>query len=240
MKVPVIFNMATMPSRVRPLQDTINSLLPQADEINIYLNGYQTPTPTFLNHPKIKVYRSETEACNIGDVGKFYTCETWKNCYAFTVDDKYIYPPDYAQRLIETIERYGRKAVVSCHGRTIKPNCTSYYNEPETMFCLGGEVAEDTFAHELGTGCMALHTDTFKFTLDIFTHTNMSDVLASISLQKANVPILIMGHKYQWVRTSPKCDQVYSIHNFLNKADQFVTNIVNAFTWKINTCPTVS
>jgi len=235
--IPVIFNMATIPERIRPLGDCIKSILPQCDKLNIYLNNYKDiATPIFLNNPKITVYRSENEVGDIGDVGKFYCCEEWKDTYVFTVDDKYIYAADYAKRLIDTIEKYGRKAVISCHGRLIKPNCTSYYFDPEEQFNLGGEVKEDIFVHECGTGCMAFHTDTFQFKLSMFGYTNMSDILAGIALQKANVPILIMAHKQGWVWFSPKCNNVYSIHNFLNRKDTIQTDMVNEFKWKINTC----
>jgi hypothetical protein len=238
--IPVIFNMATMPQRVRALEDTVKSILPQCDMLNIYLNNFEhKPTPAFLKHPKIVVYRSEHEAGDIGDVGKFYCCEEWTDCYAFTVDDKYIYPPDYAARLIETIEKYGRKAVVSCHGRNIKPHTKSYYKDPDAMFSLAGEVAEDTFSHELGTGCMALHTDTFKITLDLFTLTNVSDILVSMALQKSNIPILMMAHQSRWVGVSLKIDHVYAIHNFCAGKDEIQTNLINSVQWKINTCPIV-
>jgi hypothetical protein len=233
--------MATIPSRVKPLEDCIKSILPQCDKLNIYLNNFGSkPTPPYLKHPKIIVFRSEDEAGDIGDVGKFYCCEEWKDCYAFTVDDKYIYASDYASRLIATIEKYGRKAVISCHGRLIKPNCVSYYMDPLAQFNLGGEVKEDTFVHECGTGCMALHTDTFRFTLDMFPFTNMSDILAGIALQKENMPILIMAHKQGWIWFSPKCDNVYSIHNFCNRSDTIQTKTVNEFQWKINTCKAIS
>jgi hypothetical protein len=201
------------------------------------MNLFKMPTPAFLIHPKITVYRSEIEAGDLGDVGKFYTCEDWHGCYVFTIDDKYIYPPDYASRMIETIEKYGRKAVVSCHGRLIKPNCTSYYMDPAEMFLLGAAVETDTFVHECGTGCMALHTDTVKVPLEIFTHTNITDILVSRWLQKQKIPILIMQHRYGWVRFSPKADHVYSIHNFCNREDSIQTQLVNSFKWKINTCP---
>lgn len=232
--------MATIPQRVKPLEDCIKSILPQCDHLNIYLNNFEKQqTPAYLVHPKITVFRSEEEVGDIGDVGKFYCCEEWENCYIFTVDDKYVYAQDYTKRLIETIEKYGRKAVVSCHGRLIKPNCKSYYMDPAQQFNLGGEVKEDTFVHECGTGCMAFHTDTFQFKLSMFNYTNMTDILAGIALQKVNVPILIMAHEQGWVWFSRKCDNVYSIHNFLNRADHIQTRIVNEFSWKINTCPQV-
>lgn len=232
--------MATIPERIRSLEDTVRSILPQCDKLNVYLNNYEDrPTPKFLKHPKIIVYRSENEAGDIGDVGKFYCCEEWKDCYVFTIDDKYIYPSDYASRLIITIEKYGRKAVVSCHGRLIKPNCKSYYMDPEQQFNLGGLVKEDIFVHECGTGCMALHTDTFKFTLDMFPYTNMSDILAGIAMQKAKIPILIMAHKQGWTWFSPKCNNIYSIHNFCNRVDTIQTETINNFKWKINICPVI-
>lgn len=224
--------MATMPPRINSLEDTVKSIIIQCDRLNIYLNNFgDKPTPSFLINNKINVYRSEQEAGDIGDVGKFYCCDDWSDCYAFTIDDKFIYPPDYVSRMIVTIEKYNRMAVISCHGRTIKPDCSSYYQDPDKAFSITGEVKEDIFSHILGTGCMALHIDTFKFDLSIFTHTNISDILVSMALQKAKIPVIIMKHERRWIQVSNKFNQVYSIHSFCSNHDRFQTDLVNSFNW---------
>ena len=95
----ITFNMATMPERIRALEEVIPTIIHQCDELNIYLNLFET-VPGFLKHPKIKIYRSQDCLGDLGDVGKFYKCDEWTEGYIFTVDDKLLYPKTYVKDMI--------------------------------------------------------------------------------------------------------------------------------------------
>jgi len=86
--------MATMPSRVNSLFETVKSLLPQVTELHVYLNEFDN-VPAFLSNPKIKVYRSQDEVGDLGDVNVagvsgtpllYYSTGTW-TFTAFNADD---------------------------------------------------------------------------------------------------------------------------------------------------------
>jgi len=230
----VTFHMATMPSRVVALFDTVSSILPQCDQLHIYLNNFDQ-VPAFLIHPKITTYRSQDHLGDIGDVGKFYKVASQRG-YIFTVDDKIIYPPDYVAQMIETIERTGRKAAVSNHGRnfyTHRP-CRSYYFDCETfMYMLQYPL---TFVHEVGTGVLAWHSDTLSAPLDWFPYTNMTDIYFSLECQKRKIPLIIHPHKKDWLRLGTKHSEQISIHAACNRRDEFQTKVVNDFKWQILTC----
>lgn len=231
----VIYNMATMPQREKALEETIKRILPQCDYINIYLNNFES-IPAFLKSAKICIFKSQDHYGDLGDVGKFFKCNTWEDAYIFTVDDKILYPDNYTQKMIAVIEKYKRQAVVSCHGRIFfdRP-CKTYYFDNKEYFCFANGLPEDRFVHELGTGCTAFHTDTIpQIDLKIFETTNMSDIWFSVWLQKLNVPIVIPARKDRWLFVSRKHDDSYSIHNFCNKNDQFQTEVINKNKWKIN------
>lgn len=229
--------MASIPERVYALEESVASILPQCDELNIYLNNWKE-VPAYLKHPKIKVFKSQDEVGDLGDVGKFYCCESWKKAYIFTVDDKLIYPSDYTQKMIVCIEKYNRKAVISCHGRMIKKNCFSYYHDPLKQFNAVGNVTRDEFVHEMGTGVMAFHTDTIApgLTLEAFPYKNMTDILMGMELQRRKIPMVIMAHQAYWIGISNKMDHYYSIHNIMNKKDQWITKYVNDFNWEVRKC----
>jgi hypothetical protein len=233
----IIYNMATIPEREIALADAVKSILPQCDELNIYLNNWKK-IPAFLNHIKINIFSSQKELGDLGDAGKFYCCENWNKAYVFTVDDKLIYPKDYTLKMIAKIEEYCRKTVISCHGRIIKKNCSSYYHDPLKQFNAVGKVPKDEFVHEIGTGVMALHTDTVKpgIKLDVFPYKNMSDILFGMEMQRRGVPMLIMAHAAYWIGINQKMDHEYSIHNIMNKKDGWITQYVNDFNWKIRKC----
>lgn len=233
-----IFNMCTFPARIFSFEEAVKSLLPQCDILNIYLNNYEK-IPEFLDNPKINAVLSKDQSGNLGDVGKFFFYDTWDDdAYIFTVDDKFIYPPDYAEFMIRKVEQYKRKAVVSCHGRILMLPCDSYYNWWKEFFGLLGNVAKDTFVHELGTGAMCFHTDTLKhlnISFEIFPRANMTDIYFSMFLQKHEIPILVAEHKAGWTILNTKHDESYSIHNTFNHSgkDKFQTDLINNFNWKI-------
>jgi hypothetical protein len=236
MKEKIIYNMATMPPRIKALEESIARILPQCDIINIYLNDFKS-IPDFLKHPKIKIFKSQDHLGDLGDVGKFFKCSSWKNAYIFTVDDKLLYPSNYTERMIEVVEKYKREAVISAHGRIFfdRPCKTYYYDAKEFRGCLMG-FQEDKFVHELGTGAMAFHTDTLpKVDLSIFKTINMTDIWFSIFLQKRKIPIMNPARPERWIWISHLHDDSYSIHNYCNKNDKYQTEIINTIKWNINT-----
>jgi len=227
--------MATMPSREFSLQETIQSVLPFCDELNLYMNNWCF-IPKFLYQPKINIFLSQDHLGDLGDTGKFFRCESWDG-YVFTIDDKIIYPRDYVSVMIRAIEQYRRKAVISLHGRILKPVSKSYYHDPlQAVRCLDYH-PEDLFAHVLGTGVMAFHTDTFKTKLRMFPSSNMSDIWMSIALQNANIPVLLLKHKAKWIRLSALQNNFFSISSFCSHHDKPQTDAVNAVNWTIRTCP---
>lgn len=234
----VTFNMATMPSRVKSLEDSLPTILSQCDVLNVYLNDFKS-VPKILKHKKINAVLSKDALGDLGDVGKFYFCDTWTEGYIFTCDDKIIYPYNHVAKHIELIERSNRKAVISTHGRLLKPNCHSYYNDCLVFYGCLGTLVVDMFAHELGTGVMGFHFSTIKVNLDMFPTINMTDIWFSIELQKRGIPILIRKHIKGDYGVSRKHDDDYSIHATFNKnnLDEYQTRVVNEWDWKLITCP---
>jgi hypothetical protein len=231
--------MATIPSRVHALTDSVGSLLPQCDELNISLNGHWDYVPDFLISPKINLYKAEDYwPVDPGDVGKFFTVFGQKG-YIFTVDDKFIYPKGYVDYLISKIEEYNRRAVISLHGRNLHTDrpSRSYYHDCKNFYGCLEELALDQIVHELGTGMMAFHHSTVKWPkkiTEVFPYRNMTDILASAYFNKERIMRVVAAHKRDWVRVSPKHqDLTFSISYNLNTSDKFVTDVTNAIPWKI-------
>ena len=230
--------MATMPYSGRPLalQEVVPRILPQCDELHIYLNDYLS-VPEFLKNPKIKIYLSKKHLGDMGDIGKFYGCDSWKKGYHFTVDDKILYPANYTSEMISVIEKYHRKAVVSAHGRIFhnRPSKSYYWDCLVFRGCTMG-FPLDAFVHVLGTGAMAFHSSTLpKFDLSLFERINMTDIYFSIFLQQNKIPILNPKRPNAWIWVSNKHDDNYSIHNTWNKKDAIMTELINTVEWNINT-----
>ena len=161
--------MATFPARREQLQNTVESLLPQVDQLRIYLNEYSS-VPDFLVHDKIAV---EIDGPDLGDAGKVANLPD--EGFTFLVDDDIIYPPDYVKVLTSAIETYGREAVVGCHAAVVMPPVRNYFND-RRVYHFNSYVAKHTAVNVLGTGCLAYHTDYVDFDLSDAPCSNMLDV----------------------------------------------------------------
>lgn len=195
-----IASLATVPDRVHRLGDVVESLLPQVDRVNVYLNGH-TELPVCLQRDTVRVAWSCAHG-DMGDAGKFFWAGALRNSYHFTCDDDIAYPRDYASTLIDAIERYDRRAIVSVHGAVLHEPLTSYYRNRTTYPCLG-DVAVDHQADVLGTGVLAYHTSTVQLSFHDFHAPNMADIWCAIAAKRQDVPRVVIAHRRGWLRYLP-------------------------------------
>lgn len=219
-------SVASMPSRERSLGMVVESILPQVGELWVYLNEYKK-VPSYLNHPKIKVFRSQNELGDLGDAGKFYNCHQVEGIH-LTIDDDLVYPPDYVTQMVFHIEKHKRKYAITCHGRRFgKMPVASYYRgATENYACLQGQLS-DAFVHCGGTGVMAYHTDTLKLSIADFPTANMADIWFAKVANDQKVPILSIAHQRGWIKES-QYDRNYTIFNFCRNSDSYQTEVINS------------
>jgi hypothetical protein len=77
----------------------------------------------------------------------------------------------------------------------------NYYTDKGEFFRCTEEVTSDEKIDIVGTGVMALHTDTLNPPLSghIFTHSNMSDIFFSIEMKNRGIPMYVMKHPAKWL-----------------------------------------
>ena len=223
-------SMATMPGRELALVESVASIIDQVDELHIYLNDI-VHYPSFANHPKIKLFFSKNYDGDLGDAGKFYTVDKITG-YHFTIDDDIIYPSDYVCLMINAIETNKRKVVVSCHGRSFNhlPVASYYRNHSVAYSCLR-RVPTDVFAHVIGTGVLAYHTDTIRIPFSAFEYSNMADIWFSKYCNEQHIPRLILNHQAGWIKLSKKYDEGGSIFTNQSVDDSVQTRVTNAVDW---------
>lgn len=216
----VSVNIASIPERKEQLIKTIDSLINQCDEVNLFLNNYLENPYT---HKKVNIVYSNNL---FGDAGKFYFVEGFKGYY-FTCDDDIIYPENYINETKKEVDLYG---VVSYHGRSFLGfPIESYYRTPAIRNrCLDDyEFTEPV--QIAGTGVMAFHTDYYKPNFSIFTQKNMSDIFISCDANKKGIKIMGLKHKkgyfkYQDVKNTiyeEKCDNCEFETNYVNNNFKF-------------------
>ena len=222
-----IFNVATY-KRDEYLFKTIDSIYNQADIINISLNSHTEIPERFLRDFKINCYITDN---SIGDGFKFYRLNE-SDGYYFTIDDDLLYPPNYSDFLIEKFEQYGRKYIVSLHGRTFHqyPVMSYYRSAHHNNRCLG-TVLKDVFVHFGGTGVMMFHTDLLKFSYQDILHPNMGDIWLAKFANEKGVKIVCLAHdeKYLGYQAEFGVDTIFDKHKF---DDRIQTEITNKIVFK--------
>eukprot|EP01121_Diplochlamys_sp_Union-15-3_P008092 TRINITY_DN211_c0_g3_i2.p1 TRINITY_DN211_c0_g3~~TRINITY_DN211_c0_g3_i2.p1 ORF type:complete len:604 (-),score=27.12 TRINITY_DN211_c0_g3_i2:101-1882(-) len=196
----VMLSMAAIPRRESVLTAVVSSLLPQVDQLNIFLNGFDK-VPDFLRNSKITVVRSQDEG-DLSDNGKFFFLSRLKKGYYFTADDDIIYPPNYVQNLILKIEQYRRAAIIGVHGsRWNHTDFSTFYDTKKRIVLhFKYEVKQDTIVHLLGTGTVAFHTDTVKhLRFSLFKTKSMADIWLAIYARKHYIPMISVTRERFWL-----------------------------------------
>jgi hypothetical protein len=188
-------SLATIPSRVHLLERVVASLLPQVDQVHVYLNGHQQ-VPAFLDRERVVVARSQDHG-DRGDAGKFFWAEQ-PFAYHLVCDDDLEYPSDYASRLVGSIERYGRRAVVGVHGVRLTSKIDSYFNSRQVSH-FARQLPTDRPVHLLGTGTVGYHHSTLRVRIDDFERPNMADVWFGLLCQRQRVPCVAVARKERWL-----------------------------------------
>lgn len=203
----VTATLASIPGRVASLETVVASLLPQVDELRVYLNGYDS-VPAFLEQEGIVVARS-AEHGDRGDAGKFFWAGELDG-YHIVCDDDMRYPPDYVRELIAGVERHGRRAVVGFHGATLSDRMVDYYRSRKLLH-FSQAVSADTHVHVLGTGVAGYHTSAISVRPEDFLAPNMADVWFALLGQRQEVPFVCLGHRAGWLTELPGCraDSIY-------------------------------
>jgi hypothetical protein len=217
-----IYNISSF-NRKETLLKTIDSIFDQSDIINISLNSYES-IPVELYDKKIRIFITDNEK---GDAYKFIKIDK-SNGYYFTIDDDIIYPNDYSKYLIEKVEEYNRKSIITLHGRSFSSfPIKSYYKSPgRRIHCLYKHL-NDEFVQFGGTGVMCIHTDLLK-NLDInyFEYPNMADIWIGKYAIENNIDIICVEHKDGFLKYQDVVED--TIYSSFYDSDRIQTDLVNS------------
>lgn len=177
---------ASLPEREEMLKKTVESLRPQVDQIYVSLNDYDH-VPDFLVKEKFVLLNNM-----MGDAAKYYFVEKLEG-YIFTCDDDLIYPPGYAEYMIQGLEKHPG-CVVTLHGRSYSRPVIGFQQIFRGYPCLG-DVWEDIAVDVGGDGVMCWHTDFLKVKFSDFKQKNMSQIYFSKLCHEQGVDIMCLKHK---------------------------------------------
>lgn len=204
----VFASLATIPARAKGLQAVVEALLPQVDALGVYLNGHDR-TPAFLEQERVVVARSQESGLR-GDAGKFFWAGTTRG-YQLVCDDDIRYPADYVERLVDGIERYGRRAVVGFHGSVLRADVADYHAS-RTLLHFSRGLAADRAVHVLGTGVAGYHASAIAVAPEAFGAPDMADVHFALLGQRQRVPFVCLQRADGWLAELPgfREDSIYA------------------------------
>ena len=200
-------SIASIPKRKKGLYKVVQRILPQVDQMFVYLNNY-IAIPDFLKTNKIVVNTSQNHG-NLKDIGKFFCVDQIKG-YHIVLDDDLIYPLDYVIRLIKKIDSYNWKYCIGVHGILLSQPVNDYYqNRKSYHFC--SEMKNDRLVHLLGTGTLAYHTNTIRMYLEDFKKPNMTDIWFGLKAQQKKVGLMCISRPNNWLQNNKHTNQRDSI-----------------------------
>lgn len=220
------FNMATMPQRINTAVDTINSIYYQADIIRLYLNNFKEVPKEFIRD-KIEIYQGD----DLRSSGKLFWSLN-KDEYYFCIDDDLIYPPTYAEDMLNKLKEYNDKAIISLHGKILTPTpINSYFNNiQQAEHCLGTTL-NDIKVHIIGNGVSLFNTNILKINYKTFKYNYMDDIMVSLDAQKQKIPAIVMTHNDKYLIYNKPSGQ--TLYDEFSKNDTTQTEMVNTITWNI-------
>lgn len=219
-------SLAAIPERKHVLPDVIDSLYGQVDKLFVCLNGWDH-TPKCLFQKKIRV---QAKYRPVGDAGKFFFVQEG---YCLTCDDDLFYEDGYVKRMVEAVDHYERRAVVSMHGRLMRFPTKSYYRDRREVYHCLKPVPDDVRVHVVGTGVLAWHSDAVTFTEDDFPqdYPNMADIHVSVKLERLGIPRYVVSHTGTEIRHLP-IDTSGTIFNRYRTDDSLQTKRANSVRWE--------
>lgn len=222
--------LATYPKRRDQLEVTVKSLLPQMDEVRVYLNEY-TEVPDFLNHSKVSY---AIHGKNHGDAGKFWWLDKVVHGTIFICDDDIIYPPDYAERMNERLDHYKGKPVVGLHGVWINEPVTSYYKDRRKIN-FQEALDKDVYCHLLATNSIAVRAGRIKCSMRDFPVSNYADPFFAVLTQTQSIPCIAVSRQHRWLQQQTVSEELYKKFGFGD--DALHTKIVKLLSpWRMHKC----
>jgi len=215
-----VAGIASLPDRIKCLEETIFSLYDQVDKIIVGLNNYNE-IPHFLKMKKIDSYLLDN---SLGDAAKFFKIDDYTNDYYFACDDDIIYPNNYCDTLIKKCELY--KSVIGLHGVIVIKPVNSYYKNRKVYHGFN-ELSSDIEVDLVATSSCLIDTSLLKISLSDFPIPNMADIWLGDLCKQQNVKSYAIKRKNKWLKYSEYMSDKWTIYDdFKTKKDNEQTKIV--------------
>lgn len=194
----VVACMASYPARYGSLLSAVASIAPQVDRLFVYANETTEGLPDLSGLGDIVVLDGREHAGNLSANGKVYPLRFLSDCLVLTVDDDFVYPPDYVARLRETILASEGRCCVTVHGSIFPPSVQWYYER--TVVLVSRRALPATQLVTLaGSGTFAFHQATLHCAFEDFLPDVMVDLRFSLLAREQGLPIWCVVRPEGWL-----------------------------------------
>ena len=230
-----IAQMATIAGRNSSRVASIRSLIGQVDELHLIYNGgvfFENNEHMSRKFPPIIQHYPKGAADIQSDGWKFFGVEKHEDAYILICDDDILYPEDFAARMITKVEEYGRKAVITCMGKILKPRpIRSFYLDEEACFRTFADNPSDALVEIPGTCAMAFHSSAVKGLTREFFQSMNSDIWMGVFCKQNNIHMIVMEKSGSWLKdfTAMNPSGVYNVFDAHKENDAEMTEVVNRY-----------
>ena len=219
--------MASIPSRETGMLEVVREMLPQCDRLCLYLNNYEEIPKELPKSEKLTIVLAGQgkQYPDRGSQGKHFWLDAYPDDYYLTVDDDIFYPADYTARMVQAIEKYSRKAIITVHGTSYRLDAAGnipghdldrahklYHNYSKK--CAG-----DIYVHCCGNGCTGFCPAELGMTCAVTKGQLHSGDDGDIALfaQANSIPIVRMATDANWLTANEKIWPIEAQHKDIDK-----------------------
>lgn len=197
--LPVVATLATLARREDSFRQMLPTILGQVDHTFIALGGYPD-VPDFLRGlERVSVFLCESGP-DLGASSRFLCLEALNRlAVVLVVDDDILYPPDYAARMVEGLDRFGGQALLGVHGRIFLPPHASY-SEHAFSHHFQAALEGASHVHEVGVGTCAFLSDRLAVDPRSWDRYDMDDIVLAIEAEKRGLPRIAIDREKNWLR----------------------------------------
>ncbi len=196
--LPVIGSIATMPSRANTFKKTLNSILPQVNQLYVFLDGFEEIPLELLKQPNCHITLLPQQG-SLHASSRFLAPHLFgSDATVILFDDDILYPPDYVAQAKLALAQYGGKAIIGFHGTIFLPPHLSYARNRHT-FHFATKLDMDTHVHELGCGTAAFHSSKFRPDPATWRHHQMDDLYMAAEALKTKLSLISIKREANWL-----------------------------------------
>lgn len=229
--------MATYPARFKRLMQMLPTVTSQLDRLVIYCNEYTLDGFGFLMDKckgfagdcKIQFIDPGFADGDLRDMGKFWSWHRYRG-YIFLLDDDLLYPSDYCQRHIKSIQHH--QSISTVHGRSLlKWPIENYIKDTKSLHYKRG-LDKHFLVDIAGTGTVAFSTKDFQPpevpVSSLRANAGMADIYFALLASTRNRAIIATHREANWLADANTPCAKSSLYAEMQHSDTKQVKAINA------------